>query len=475
MLTERNTWQERVDLGREMTCQLGRDRPIVFVGNVPHALPPAARESLAQHTVPPSAYEGRTPWIAASYSLSEPPIVVMQESPYEKEIEVLLVACQKLDILPPIIQIYPNGFPYDHDTIQKLVEPNGHHFHHPFIGTADYSNSSNGSALPDSQPFQNKARMREHLSATNTVPGIPILAGGKSVQEHCTDIRKAVMQLGGDVRVKVATTASGMNTVRTNSQRFRDDTVHRRQTLEELIPDYIHKPEGRANNDIIVENEITFGHQNEYADYGFRGYLLPDGKFKFTSVGRVISTEEGVYQGMFMATPENSHLIGLSEPGLKEGCNIMATFAHSIHQEGYSGPINLDIFENGNSDHPGLVHDFNMRDGGSSASGAFAKVVNPNGIVLDIDLRLSSGRLKDKEINEMIALLWERHQVITYSTTFLRYPVTQPDGNKMYTVKVMVPIEDSVAIDEQGREIIRNKVKQFNEWGVANGTFHFDE
>ncbi len=466
--------QERQDLGRKLSSYFSEYR-IVFVGNVPHALPPASRTALTNHTVPPGAYEGRMPWIAAAYRLPEAPIVVMQENPVPAEISLLKEICTQHEIPPPEVVIVPK-FSYSEVPVTALEQYMGKPaFVHPFIGSRELQLQN---TTPDAARYNNKAQMklmmRDAGMGNNIVDGVEVIANeGDTANSMANKISEAISQVDFPIAwVKLGESASGMGTNRVDVQRFKSDTTY--QAEMQINFHKMFTSEGKEYPaDVVIEKEVAFGQAQGYSDYGARGYLLPNGEFKFFSVGRVVSTSEGVYQGMIMASPEKADLIGLSPSGISEVKRLMSRFAQAVHLLGYWGPVNLDMFIAKNPyESPGKVHDWNMRDGGSSASGNIASLIS-DGAAIDIDLKLNTPTaLSENQGNHLVETLWREEHAVTYATTFLRHP-KKTGSDWSHTVKLIVPISGSVDSDQSALDQIHWVCDVLNTKNL--GSFEFEE
>jgi hypothetical protein len=470
------SWQSRLKLGRELQASMP-DRTLAFVGNISHALPPAARVQLAEHTVPPGAYEGRMPWVGASYALPKPPLVIMQEKPYEQELALLSEICDAAGIQTPKV-VVTDSFAYSIDAVKTRLNGQGDRqniFWHPFIGSGEFGSGSD--TLPNARVFNNKAGMRNLMRANNMEVNVPagteiFCEDGESLATMTGKLTSAIAESPCEVvRLKLAETASGMCTVKVSATRFKTDREYQLH-VDHLIQSMFEYKGQVFLGDVVLEEQIDFGGEKGYGDFGARGYTLPNGQFIPLSLGRVVSTSDGVYQGMVMAPLENPSAIGLDYARTKQIVETMKNLADLSYTQGYWGPVNLDLFVHQSETKPPLVHDFNYRDGGSSASGAFATVIGRGRPTLDMDIKLARHNpLDENEANELIARLWN-NGILPYATTFMRHPNHSDGKGIVYAMKTMVPLSGTIDTDAVAREKIAEYVGQLNHMNL--GTFYVE-
>jgi hypothetical protein len=479
-IRHKNSMPVRHGLGRRLQSQ--EPRTFGFVGNVPQALPIEARRQLEKHTVNPSAYEGRMPWIAASYMLEKRPVVIMHEQPLQAELEILDEVCSKIGIPTPDIVVSEKPFDYTEKSIRKATKiGNEDIFFHPFIGTHEFGAISN--ALPDSTPFNDKAEMRRLMKSNGlrgyVIPGEEVFYDSQyGAITLLRNVKEAVESSGHDkLRVKLGDTASGMCTVVVDRRKFETDSNYRLETLRK-IRDFTRNEAGN----FVVEQELE--RADDWVDYGTRGYVDYQGGFTATSLAMQITDSSGVYLGAVVTTPDNGTWIGLSDQEAGDMLDTTSKLADAVYEKGHRGPINPDMFRRkprlvakpgGENEgvHPSLTHDFNFRDGGTSASGFIAEAVYPSKTGMDVDLTMQTERmLSEKELNNMVRGCWNDENILIYATTFLRHPKQTEDGRFSYTVKTIAEPSRPVADLDIRDEELNNLVVRLNT--NSYGTFSFN-
>jgi hypothetical protein len=439
-----NVLDTRHKFGGDLSRVLKGDN-LVVIGNIPHALPQDAQEQLRIHGAPPGAYEGRMPCIAMALGYPGNISVLMQERPFPAETSLYQMLARRSGLNMPNI-MFTSPFAY---TAEEISQAAGQHlgdsFIYPFIGTNQLG-FSEGSTLPDSSGLNNKAIVR--LLMRNNGMGDMMPSGGEIFMEKLTSTSSRwydhlldEVQNGKTMFAKVANSASGLSTVRLSPQ---TPPAELTQVLDTMPV----SPDGA----VVYERAVQFGESGQLADFGVRGSSLPDGTFYPLSIGRVISTE-GVYNGMVYC-PDDPRRIGLTHRGVSSLFGTLKVFSHEIATpNGYWGPLNLDVF----SDPEGkvqLVHDPNMREGGSSASGAFAPIlIGPDKVAVDFEARMRTpSALSETEINTLLFSLMCLG-IYPYATTFLRHPRRNGDET-VYTMKLITEGPEKATTDSRVKNYI---------------------
>lgn len=289
----------------------------------------------------------------------------------------------------------------------------------------------------------------------NLIPGTEVFSvGGEGSVTFLGRVSETIKEQGHPkLRVKLGDTASGMCTVVLDKQQFDTDKEYRMGILKQIRSFTTQEP-----GNIVIEQELEL--EDGWVDYGTRGYITKDGGFYPLSIAMQITDSNGVYRGAVVTVPENGRWIGLSEPETSEMMETTQQLSAAVYEEEYVGPVNPDMFRRdpGSSNNgkvsPSLHHDFNFRDGGTSASANIAGVVFESQTVIDLDLSLESEReLTLDELNAMVTDNWSDRQILIYSTTFLRHPKLSGDGKYVYTVKTMAeptsPVTNVTRRDEE--------------------------
>lgn len=438
---------------------------VVYFGNIPDALPLAARDALKNHAVPPSAYEGRV--ISYPLLLFAPfnTTVVLGVQPLVTEIDFWSELYQKLG----------TPFPKIKNTFNEAVrtEERQKVFVYPFIGT-DALNKE-GVSIPSAERFNNKAYMRALARKIglkeNIVPGMEIFYNNESIEEFVQSINHTVVFYYNEKKkpllIKLGNTASGLLTVRVDKDTVGDD--NNISQLTDLIYNMFVYDQQVYPGDVVIEELVDFGKEKGgLGDFSIRGFITPQGGPVIFSIGRVISDPRGEYLGMVMTKTNNSNelrIIGLHPETLRKMAEIFEKLAGEMYNQGYWGPVSFDFFAE--QENPSMniqVHDYNIREGGTSTSGLVNSVAETvwgeSTPVLDIELKLTGRKLAEQELNE--ALRWlHGEEVVPYATTFLRFPQVK-NNNYFYTLKVICPYRGLAQTDEEVASQISGLVNKLN-------------
>jgi hypothetical protein len=413
------------------------------------------------------------PLIAASYALEHPPLVVMQEAPFEAELEILDEVCHKLRIHQPEVVI--NGpFEYNtNDIVPMIKQIEQSPFLHPFIGSPEMQQEQ--SSLPDATSFNDKAQMRRLMKSNglseNVIRGKEIFSDSDTkLDKIISAVDEAIRNWNNisDIRVKLGDSASGLCTVVVSPREYLESPEYQSRA-QRAIENFFKNNGSTEPGNIVLEDNLE--QREGWVDYGTRGYLLPDRNFIPTSFARQITDNRGGYMGAVVSTTFNIESIGLTRKQANNIRSLANQFSKSIHAMGYWGPVNLDVFGHPENESIALAHDWNLRDGGTSGS-ALALHLWDSLSTMDLDLKLTTEReLSDIEINSLIARCWQEKRIILYSTTFLRYPKVDSSGVH-YTVKTIAEPEVAIESDKILEIEIRKLISQMDTYGLGRFSFN---
>ncbi|MDH7475848.1 MAG: hypothetical protein QHH09_00040 [Microgenomates group bacterium] len=441
---------------------------VVYQGNIEDALPEAVRPALTAHGAPPSAYQGRMIGISTALIPQFPRGVILDEPLLPAEQQFWQELWKNLGIPSPTIIIG------DYSQQQPGV------FYYPFIGSNNFYETHKGNSLPPAEKFNNKARMRKLLReislSGNIVPGIEIFYQGQELSDYVDLIYQEVAKYSREsdkrLLIKLGNTASGLLNVRVNPDMVAVNDLELQLRIKEQIYAMFQSPyDGELYpGDVVVEEVIDFGQQEDgWGDFSLRGFILPSGELVFFSVGRVISDQNGQYLGMVMVestSEEQLTQIGLTKEKLLSVIDTSRRISQKMYQFGYFGPYSIDFFSPQDpTNQTFLIHDYNMREGGTTISGLASSVsgmiFGEMTAVLDIELKLKSkGGLLNKALNQLVAQL-QATRMFPYATTFLNYPQQEKTG-KIYTVKLLLPYQGTALTDDEVADYIKRVVDGLN-------------
>lgn len=448
---------------------------VVYVGNIEDALPPAVRPALVAHGVPPSAYQGRMIGMSTALFPEFERTIFLQDPLFPAEKKFWQNIWRQTNISPPIITNEPPS-----------VEDDS--FFYPFIGSFDFLERYGNNSLPAAEEFNNKAQMKNLLRKLKLdhfiVPGVEIFYQGKNLDDLDDYVNEIIYQYllpliraeQSPFLIKLGNTASGLLNIRVDPEMI---LVEDRETQHNQINEVFDQIEKMFKSpydgkdypgDVVIEQVIPFGKDREgWGDFSLRGFISPTGEFVFLSIGRVISNSKGEYLGMVMVestSKEQLRQIGLQSEQLQNVVSVSQRIANEMFERGYFGPYSIDFFcpQNAQEQSSFLIHDFNMREGGTTISGLITSisevVFGEKTPVLDIELKMKrkeGGVFSEGELNDVLEEL-QRIGIFPYATTFLRYPTKEG----VYTVKLLLAYPDEALTDDQVADFIRRKTEDLN-------------
>lgn len=442
---------------------------ILAIGNVPDALSQKDQYELKRHGVPADLYAGRLPWIMSGLFLKEMDIYIPMDESYrnfeEEENYFSKQITEKFDFNIKVIS--------EKERRQKETDPKV--FIYPFIASLELTKKYLNRTLPSSQYLNDKAFMRKFIKEIGgeefLVGGEEIFVEDKTTKQCIEEVKEKIdahFKLNKDadtLMLKFSTGASGLSNFKISRDLWDKEENYKKNLLK-----VIEKRLNQNAGDIVIEEFINHHTlEDEFNDYGLRGFILPGGEALFLSAGRMLVDKNGEYIGCVIAPPNNSKLLknmGITKDSLTKilfyGRNLSSQIYNKFN---YFGPINLDLFVSKRKPAQFLIHDYNFREGGTSASGFIAtvssKIFEKENLVVDTEFHLKSPKiLKEDEINNLIGELY-KNGCIPYSTSFLR--VFKQKGEEVdYVLKLMIPSESILISNEQIQEELDGIVKKIN-------------